>query len=87
MPRSPGLRAELADIRTRGVAFGREPADGIGCVATPVIGAGDRSPLAAISLSGPADAMELPRLAAPLRHTAATLRRGAPTLAEGVAQR
>ncbi|MFB8039530.1 hypothetical protein ACFC5Z_42940 [Streptomyces sp. NPDC056004] len=56
-------------------------------MATPVIGASDRSPLAAISLSGPADAMELPRPAATLRHTAATLRRGAPTLAEGVAQR
>ncbi|MEU2128889.1 IclR family transcriptional regulator C-terminal domain-containing protein [Streptomyces sp. NPDC018352] len=86
-PVSRQLRAELADIRTRGVAFGREPADGIGCVATPVIGAGDRSPLAAIALSGPADTMVLPRLAATLRHTAATLRRGAPTLAEGVAQR
>lgn len=52
-----------------------------------LLGAGDRSPLAAISLSGPADAMELPRLAATLRHTAATLRRGAPTLAEGVGRR
>ncbi|MFB7212197.1 hypothetical protein [Streptomyces sp. NPDC056255] len=56
-------------------------------MATPVIGAGDRSPLPAISLSGPADTMEFPCLAATLRHTAATLRRGAPAPAEGVAQR
>lgn len=73
--------------RDRGAVRAQYAGVGIGCVATPVIGAGDRSPLAAISLSGPADTMELPRLAATLRHTAATLRRGAPTLAEGVGQR
>ncbi|MET8742834.1 hypothetical protein [Streptomyces sp. NPDC004728] len=55
-------------------------------MATPVIGAGDRSPLAAISLSGPADTMELPRLAATLRHGGDPAQ-GAPTLAEGVGQR
>ncbi|MEU8759405.1 IclR family transcriptional regulator [Streptomyces sp. NPDC048659] len=80
-PVSRSLRAELADIRTRGIAFGPDAVAGIGCVATPVIGAGDRAALAAISISGPAENLEVPRLAAILRHTAATLRKGAPTLA------
>ncbi|SEE07190.1 hypothetical protein [Streptomyces sp. TLI_105] len=41
----------------------------------------------AISISGPTEALEVPRLAAIPRHTAATLRKGAPTLAADTGRR
>ncbi|MEU6112288.1 IclR family transcriptional regulator [Streptomyces albidoflavus] len=79
-PLPPGLRAELADIRARGVALDRDSGHGIGCVAAPVVTPGDRSAVAAISVTGPTASMQFPHLAAILRQTAQTLRNGTPTL-------
>ncbi|MBK3521537.1 IclR family transcriptional regulator [Streptomyces sp. MBT70] len=78
------FRAELADIRERGVAYGHEETmPGVGCVAAPVIGAGDTAALAAVSVSGPLDHMRFPKLAAMVRRTAASVRRGAAASGRG----
>ncbi|MFF4712996.1 IclR family transcriptional regulator [Streptomyces eurythermus] len=80
------LRAELADIRERGVAYGHEETmPGVGCVAAPVIGAGDTASFAAVSVSGPLDHMRFPELAAVVRRTAANVRRGAADSGDGPA--
>ncbi|MER6994908.1 IclR family transcriptional regulator C-terminal domain-containing protein [Streptomyces sp. NPDC000410] len=72
------LRAELAHIRERGVAFDREEfVQGIGSVAAPVIASEDSSALAAVSVSGPIDEMQFARLAPVVLQTAASVRRGA----------
>ncbi|MGW5019862.1 IclR family transcriptional regulator [Streptomyces cacaoi] len=72
------LRAELARIRERGVAYDREEAvRGVGCVAAPVIGAGDTSALAAISVCGPLHQLRFARLASAVRQTVADVWRAA----------
>lgn len=75
------FRAELADIRQRGVACGPEEAmPGYGSVAAPVIGPGDTTALAAVSLSGPLERMRFAGLAPLVRQTALSVRGGvAPT--------
>lgn len=56
------FRHELAEIRRRGVAVDHEEAQpGIVCVAAPIRGAGRA--IAAISLTGPADRMDVDRFA------------------------
>lgn len=58
-----GLQQELAAIRARGgLAYDREEsAAGVACVAAPLRGSGRA--VAAISLTGPVDRMDLPKLA------------------------
>lgn len=82
------LRAELASVRGRGVAFDREESvPGFGCVAAPIGGPGEA--VAAVSVCGPVSRMTFDqRLAAPVRMTAMGIwrdvedgpRRVAPTL-------
>jgi len=82
------LRAELANVRGRGVAFDREESvPGFGCVAAPIGGPGEA--VAAVSVCGPVSRMTFDqRLAAPVRMTAMGIwrdvedgpRRVAPTL-------
>lgn len=56
------LKAQLAEIRDRGVAFDREERiDGLCCVAVPILDNDDR-PIAAISVSGPKSRMKGERL-------------------------
>ncbi|ORB66071.1 IclR family transcriptional regulator [Mycolicibacterium tusciae] len=82
------LRAELANVRGRGVAFDREESvPGFGCVAAPIGAPGEA--VAAVSVCGPVSRMTFDqRLAAPVRMTAMGIwrdvedgpRRVAPTL-------
>jgi DNA-binding IclR family transcriptional regulator len=82
------LRAELANVRARGVAFDREESvPGFGCVAAPIGAPGQA--VAAVSVCGPMNRMTFDqRLAAPVRMTAMGIwrdvedgpRRVAPTL-------
>lgn len=64
------LRAELANVRGRGVAFDREESvPGFGCVAAPIGAPGEA--VAAVSVCGPMSRMVFDqRLAAPVRMTA-----------------
>ena len=82
------LRAELANVAARGVAFDREESvPGFGCVAAPIGAPGEA--VAAVSVCGPMSRMTFDqRLAAPVRMTAMGIwrdvedgpRRVAPTL-------
>ncbi|MGP3535643.1 IclR family transcriptional regulator [Microbacterium sp. RD1] len=61
------LRAELARVRERGIATEREEsAAGVACVAVPIVLA-DGAVTAALSVSGPADAIDPAALSRPLR--------------------
>jgi DNA-binding IclR family transcriptional regulator len=66
------LRAELAQIQDRGIAFDREEsARGLTCVAAPVGTPG--APVAAISVCGPVNQVNTETLIRPLRATARTV--------------
>ena len=79
------LRAELAKVRSHGIAFEKEEAlAGFGCVAAPIGGQGDA--VAAVSVCGPMNRMMFDqRLAAPVRMTAMGIWRNAEDGAERVA--
>ncbi|MCO1655495.1 IclR family transcriptional regulator [Pseudonocardia humida] len=63
------LRAELAHVRDRGIAFDREEsAWGLGCVAAPIGPPG--SPEAALSVCGPIARVNLEHLVGPVRASA-----------------
>jgi DNA-binding IclR family transcriptional regulator len=64
------IRRELARIRDEGLGYDREESDlGLRCVAAPVTGP-DGSCVAAVSLTGPADRLNLSRMAPLVRHAA-----------------
>jgi DNA-binding IclR family transcriptional regulator len=66
------FRAEIADIRQRGIALDREEAClGISCVATPVRGSGRA--IAAVSVSGPPGEIDVATLAPAVRNTASLI--------------
>lgn len=71
------LRAELAKVRSHGIAFDREEAlAGFGCVAAPIGGQGEA--VAAVSVCGPMNRVKFDqRLVAPVRMTAMAIWRNA----------
>jgi IclR family transcriptional regulator, acetate operon repressor len=77
-----GLTRELAAVREQGVAFDREEAMvGVVCAAAPITGP-DGSVVAAVSVSGRAESLDLERMAPAVRTAALTLSQQARLLPE-----
>lgn len=69
------LRQELAIVRSGGLAYeSEESAPGLACVASPIMSS-MQEPVAAISISGPADTLDVRRLGPAVRTAALVLSR------------